>query len=164
MTRILVFVIAQLLVSGYALLRGGWPERAVAIAMIAAAVGTGLISPYASPDFRHVVTALLVIDLTFLGVVAAVALLADRYWPMWLAAVQVNAVAIHGVRVYEAQLVPYAYAWAAAKASYLMLAILAVGVWRHVQRERGSGIEAGWTFQRRNRESAASGTDIKGRP
>lgn len=162
--RILLFVIVQLLVSGYALLRGGWPERAVAMSMIAAAVATGLISPYASPDFRHVVTALLAIDLAFLGVVAAVALSADRYWPMWLTAVQANAVAIHGVRVYEAQLVPYAYAWAAAKASYLMLAILAVGVWRHVERERAFGTEADWTFRRRNRESPASGTDVEGRP
>ena len=154
--RILIFIVVQLLVSGYALLRGGRPERAVAIAMLAATVATGLISPYRSPDFTHVVVALLMVDVVFLAAVTAVALLADRYWPMWLAALQLNAVAIHGVRVYDPELVPYAYAWAAAKAAYLMLAILVVGVWSREERRRTAGVEADWTYRRHRRESAAA--------
>jgi hypothetical protein len=157
--HILLFAMFQLLVSGYALFRGGAPERLVALFMVVAAVATGLMSPQGPPDFTRLVRALLMIDLAFLVAVMAVALFADRYWPLWIAALQLTTLAVHGVRVYDPTLVPYAYAWTVAKAAYLMLFLLIAGVWRHEARTRSGRAEYDWTAERRRcelRESRSS--------
>lgn len=158
--HILLFATFQLLVSGYALFRGGAPERIVAIAMVVAAAATGLISPGSAPDFSRLVRALLLIDLGFLIAVLTVALFADRYWPLWIAALQLTALAIHGVRVYDPTLVPYAYAWTAAKAAYVMLLLLGAGVWRHAARAAAGHAEYDWTAARHSaKRGSPSGRD-----
>src|SRR3546814_4609403 len=55
---------------------------------------------------------------------------ADRFWPMWLAAFQLVAVASHGASAYNPGILPVAYWWIVGKISYPMIAILVIGTLR----------------------------------
>lgn len=141
--RASLFLPAVVVTCIYAWRRGGGPERATALLVIGATAAT-VILPQAS--FRHVVIELLLIDLLLLGGLICVALIADRFWPMYFAAVHLLSVAAHGVRAYDPLILPDVYARVGGELAYLTLAILAVGTWRHGRR----GDDCDWSWQVRN--------------
>lgn len=144
MVRIAVFYVTLIVLVAFALRRGGAPERTVAWMMFAAAVATSLAALLPGIGFAHVPLGVLAIDLGLLAGLCAVVVYADRYWPIWIAALQFLAIAIHGVRAYDPKLVPLVYAWAIGEIAYPMFALLAIGVVRHKRREALNGPERGW--------------------
>lgn len=138
--RSLIFLVAAVPTCLFAVRRGGSPERIVAALICLAVIATSLIPPH---TWRGVVAPLLVIDAAMLAGLVGVALFADRFWPMYFAAVQLLTVGVHGVRAYDASVLPSVYARLAGELAYLTLAILAIGTWRHVKR----GPEADWSWQ-----------------
>jgi hypothetical protein len=144
MLRIAFFSITLVAVVGYALWRGGGPERAVAGLLLAATAATILARP-AGPLFNDVEIGVLLVDgALFLGLLA-VAVRAERYWPLWMTALQGIAVAGHGAKAVNPNVIPFAYAVLLAFWAYPMLALLAVATWRHRQRLKRFGIDRSWT-------------------
>ncbi len=150
MTHIYVFNILQALVCLYALTLGGWPERATAVILLCASVATIVLPFDPSTSFRSVETLELVIDVTLMGGLMAVALLANRFWPLWLAALHLLAVGIHGVKGFDPALMPWMYAQAGGKLAYPMLVLLAAGVLRHRLRLARYGSDPDWSPPWRN--------------
>ena len=154
MLRIFVFNALLLVIAGYAFWRGGAPERVVGGLMIAAALATAAVSYLTRADFAQIVLWLLVVDTLFFLGLCTVAATADRYWPLWIAALQFDALAIHAVRGYDAKLISFIYAMSSGQIAYPMLVILAWGTLRHRQRERLGGPEPGWTKRERRQAPA----------
>jgi hypothetical protein len=149
---IIAFGVSQVLASGYALWRGGAPERSVALMLLAAAFASWSI-PFGHMSFHSVFWPVFWIDLILLIGLTTIAIFADRFWPIWIAACQFMTVAGHGVRAYEPEMWATAYWFIIGSIAYPMLAILVVGAWRH-QRRLLQGREFAWTMQRHRYEQA----------
>lgn len=146
MTHIYVFNFLQGLVCLYALTLGGWPERATAVILLCASVATVALPFDPTTSFHRVETLELVVDLTLMAGLMAIALLANRFWPLWLAALHLLAVAIHGVKGFDTALMPWMYAAAGGKLAYPMILLLATGVLRHRIRLARYGNDPDWTL------------------
>ena len=124
-----------ILTCGYALYRGGRYERIVALVCFAATVVSMNIHPLQG-RYANVDTGELFVDSAVLLAFVAVALQSDRFWPLWLAGLQLTSSSAHFLKAIEPDLIPHAYAAAVRFWSYPMLLILAVGTWRHARRMR----------------------------
>lgn len=129
----------------YALARGATPERLVAGMMALAALATTVVPVRAGVSYFGLELPVLTIDVALLLGLAALAARADRFWPMWVAALQLLAIAIHGVRLYDQELLPIVYARGVGWVAYPMIALLVAGVYRHRDRVRKAGPEADWS-------------------
>ncbi|RTL14427.1 MAG: hypothetical protein EKK50_15720, partial [Sphingomonadaceae bacterium] len=113
MTHVIVFNALLLIACGYAFLMGGAPERWTALVFVGSAFATFLAPFYDSlRPFRHVEPALLLVDLIMLVGLLVIALRADRYWPLYVSALHLITLAIHGVKAIQPSLVPWMYAGA----------------------------------------------------
>lgn len=149
MLYLLAFYLAQVACSGYAFLRGGAPERAVGGMMIAAALASTLAT-YLHHGFGQVNPIGLTVDAAFMLGLVAVAVCADRFWPMYVAALHLLGLGIHGVRAFDPAILPVIYARAPAAVAYPMLVLLVLGTSRHIRRKRAGLPEHAWAFQRHN--------------
>jgi len=147
MTHILVFNLALALVCGYALLTGGAPERLTALLFIVAGAATYLLPFYHRESYHSVELMALLIDVAMLAGLVGIAAVADRFWPLYISALHLIAIAIHGVKAYQPDLVPWMYAAANAKIAYPMLVLLAIGAMRHRERLVRDGRDPDWSFQ-----------------
>src|SRR5690348_8693069 len=80
---------------GYAILAGGRDERIGAAIMLAGSALT--VAAALLPDFswRTARLGVTLVDLTVLGALLALALRTDRFWPLWMTAFHLIAVATH---------------------------------------------------------------------
>lgn len=114
---------------GYAILRGEGIARIVAI--------TFLLGNYATLALRSqgglyssVEVGGLCIDVLAFAAFAFAALISTRFWPMWVAGLQLTTTFGHVLKAAEPHLLPLVYAVALRAWSYPVLIILAAGVWR----------------------------------
>ncbi len=133
-----LFRILLVLVVLYALVRGGRDERIVALLCIVGAAATiGVISPL-QHRFDDVELGVLLIDGSlFLGFLA-VALRSSRFWPLWVAGLQLTTIVGHGLKGVDTSLFPTAYAAAINLWSYPIILILAIGTWRRYRYTDGA--------------------------
>jgi hypothetical protein len=127
-----------LLICAYAFWRGRSDERiAAATCLLASLVQLFVISP-AVRRYSGVEFGVLAIDLSVLGVFVALALQSERFWPLWVAGLQLTSIFGHLLKAVQLTLLPEAYAGALRFWSYPILLILAIGSWRsHQRRIRG---------------------------
>lgn len=143
--RVLIFNLLQIGATVYALRRGGAPERMVGLALLLGAVGTRLLQSDLVQRFVAVEVGVAAVDVALLAALLAVALLADRFWPLWIAALQALGAGSHLVRLVDGDILRVVYAFLSAIASYPMLAILVFATSRHDRRERVNGPERSWS-------------------
>lgn len=145
MTHIFLFNTLLILCCGYALWRGGAPERIVAAIFLCAGPATYVVL-WAEPEtaYLDVEMAVLSIDTAMLVGLVGLASTANRYWPIWIASLQTVIVAVHGVKAFDPTLVAWTYAVASGKLAYPQLALLALGTWRHRRRQSESGVDRSW--------------------
>lgn len=136
MERVILFNLLLLLASGYAVWRGGGPERIVGISLLLAGLLTRLAYQPFAERFVAVDGGVMMIDLALLAVLLAVALYADRFWPLWLAAFHMLGTGAHFVRGMDHGIEPVAYAILLAAWSYPMILLLIIGTARHDRRKR----------------------------
>ncbi len=148
MLLIVVFNILQLSVSGHALVRGGGPERVVALLLLLAAAATLATPMVPGVSYFTMFVAVLWIDLALFVALTAVSAFANRYWPMWMAALQLFAIATHLARAYDPHFWAAAYWLVTTKIAYPMLLLLFVGTMRHRQRLRMGLPERSWSWGR----------------
>src|SRR3546814_17124445 len=101
MFRMAFFAAMLLLASGYAMWRGGAPERAVGAAMLSAYVATLFSHSAFAIRFAQVEVGVLIIDVMLMAILITVALKADRGWPFLLAGLHLTTLGAHAVRMIE---------------------------------------------------------------
>lgn len=132
--RVLIYTAILILVSAYAALRGGRPERiGAAILFVGSFLTLAAYSPAASRFGAMELRVLAVDVLALLGFVI-LALRSDRFWPLWVAALQLIGTLGHAARLLEPGMLPTGYAFILAVWSYPMLAIIAAAVWQRDRR------------------------------
>lgn len=146
MTHVMLFNAVLVLACGYAFWVGGAPERWTAIVFAGAAAATFIAPIYNTVHpFSRVEPMLLAVDLVMLGALIAIALRADRFWPLYVSALHLITIAVHGVKAFQPSLVPWMYAGASSKIAYPMLALLAIGALRHRHRLARFGSDRDWS-------------------
>jgi len=133
-THQIVFRALLITSCGYALWRGHRDERIVAVVCLAATVVSRLTNAPVSVRYTGVETSLLLIDLAVLATFVFVALRSRRFWPLWVAGLQLTSSTAHLMKAIDQHLLPIAYGAAVALWSYPILIILAVATWRGQRR------------------------------
>ena len=129
-----LFRILLALVALYVLVRGNRDERQVGVIFVVGVIATELVLPAPAFRFAGVETHLLLVDLAvFLGF-TWVALRSERFWPLWVAGLQLTAIFGHVLKAVDVNLFSRAYAAALLFWAYPMLLILALGTWRGQRR------------------------------
>jgi hypothetical protein len=133
--RVTFFWLLLLASCGYALWRGRKYERIAALVFVTATVLSILGH---SPRLRYVEIEVtdLIVDTAVLFAVIAIALASDRFWPLWVAGLQLVLSLSHLMKAIHADMLPTVYGAAERFWSYPILVILLVGAWRQNQRSR----------------------------
>lgn len=125
-----VFLAMLMAALGYALKRGQWAERAgvstIVLGSVLSAIAAHSTAMWHSPE-----TGIFVIDVFVLLTFVTIMARSDRFWPLWITALQIVAVATHIARIVEPQTIPLAYAVAEQLWAYPMLAIITVATIRN---------------------------------
>lgn len=140
----IIFYLSLLTAScGYALWRGDRDARVAAIVcVVATALTVALLTPGPS-RYQFVEGGAMAVDLATLAAFVTLALTSRRFWPLWIAGLQLTASAAHALKLFDQSLVPLAYAAAERFWSYPILLIIAVGAFRAHRREvRNRGLRA----------------------
>lgn len=124
------------LTCGYAFYRGGRYERIVAAVCIIASFATIAVNSPFNRMYMHVESGALLVDLAVLAAFVAVALQSDRFWPLWVAGLQLTTSVAHFLKAIDPHLIPQAYGLAVRFWGYPILIILAIGAWRNDRRRR----------------------------
>jgi len=132
----LVFAPVLLAVCIYAWWRGGADERIVAATCLAGTVATMLAVSPLRQRYAGVEEGLALVDLAVLAGFITVALRSNRFWPLWVAGLQLTTSIGHILKGVDQDLLPRAYGAALQFWSYPILLILAVGTYRNHQRLR----------------------------
>ncbi len=134
-----LFRILLVCVAFYAFWRGRRDERRVGVILVAGVVATTLALSPVHERFAGLEGAVAAVDLVvFLGFLW-VALQSDRFWPLWIAGLQLTTILGHIVRAVDSGLFPRAYGAALMFWGYPIVLILAVGTWRSHRRLRHAG-------------------------
>lgn len=108
-----------------ALLRGGWPERSAAIAMVSAWLGSALaqnIDQQIGPQIG-----VTVIDMLLLALLVGIALVSNRWWPMWASAFHGLGVLLHLAVLLDQKVMGRAYFIGGTVFSFLTVLALLLG-------------------------------------
>lgn len=138
MVRFSIQVALLILVAFFAWKKGGRPERHVAfilVAMLVAVVANAAINGHWTkydgiPWFKAGV------DLIAFVLILAVALRADRWWPLCVASVQLLSVLAHLLRIVDAGLPQLAYAIMERWPYMIAIVITGLGTYLHHRRQQ----------------------------
>lgn len=131
-----LFRILLILVALYALLRGQRDEKNVGIILVVGVIATELALSPINERFSGVEYYVMFVDLAVFGGFLWVALRSDRFWPLWVAGLQLTTILGHVMKLVDESLFSHAYGAALVFWVYPMLLILAVGTWRNSRRTR----------------------------
>ncbi len=97
-----------------------------------------------SAPFSHFMPDIFAQDLLLLAVFTALALRANRLYPLWIAAAQVIVVTTHLVQLCSSQLLPRAYATLVGAPTLLQSVIILIGLAFHARRTSQCGAYPSW--------------------
>lgn len=123
-----------LLITGYAFWRGRTDERVAAATCLAASLVQILVISPTLTRYSGVETGVMLVDLAVFAVFLGIALQSTRFWPLWVAGLQLTTILGHLMKMVESDLLPHAYAGALRFWSYPILVIVFIGAWRTHQR------------------------------
>jgi len=135
--RLILFWLLLHVSCGYALWRGRKYERIAALVFIAATFLSILAHPL-HRSYAAIQISDLVVDSGVLIAVIAIALVSDRFWPLWIAGLQLVDSMSHLMKAVDADLLPSVYGAAERFWSYPILLILFIGAWRQQHRPKSA--------------------------
>lgn len=136
------FYLVLLAVScGYALWRGDRDARIAAIVCLVATALTVLMLTRGPGRYQTVEGGAMIVDLATLAAFVTLALFSHRFWPLWIAGMQLTASSAHALKLVDGSMGPYAYAAAERFWSYPILMIIAFGAFRAHGRERHAAVD-----------------------
>lgn len=121
-------------VCAYAFVRGHGDERVVATVCIAASIASLLVGRPAASAYVAMEYGLLTVDVAALLGFTFVALRSERFWPLWVAGLQLTTLLSHAFKYGRLDLMPEAYAAAARFWVYPIFLIIVIGTWRSHRR------------------------------
>lgn len=132
----LTYFIVLAMVCAYAFYRGQAEARVAASICVIASVSSIIVaSPLATP-YSEVESGIFMVDIAVLVGFTAIALRSDRFWPLWIAGLQLTTIIAHLFKLVDLTLIPQVYAAAARFWVYPIFLIIVIGTWRSHQRSR----------------------------
>jgi len=131
-----LFLLALIIVSGFAFWRGSRDERLIAAMCVVGAAASFLLLRPLATRFQSVETGIMLVDFVVFAGFLFVALRSSRFWPLWVTGLQLTTSLGHVLKGLSPGLLPQAYGAALQFWSYPILLILAVGTWRSYARRR----------------------------
>ena len=128
--RIGLFNLLLLTVVALTWWRGRFDERAAAIICVVGTFMTIFLVEGMDTRFRSVDLSIFLVDLLVLSGFVALALRSDRFWPMWVAGLQLTATSVHLLKIVNPDLMRFVYGAALAFWSYPILLLIAAGTLR----------------------------------
>jgi hypothetical protein len=129
----------------YAIFRGGAPERIGATVLLVGSALTFVAVSGPASRFTSVENGVFAVDVLALLTFLILALRAERWWPIWTAALQTIGTTAHAVKLVDPTVIRWAYAFALAFWSYPMLFLLVIGTWNHQRRLARNGVDKSWS-------------------
>ena len=130
----------------YVAMRGGTPELlGGTIIGVASLLTFAALLVNMADLYRSVEMGVFVVDVMALVAFIALALRADRLWPLCVTALHIVGTAGHAVKLVDPQILPYAYAFALRFWGYPMIALLVLGTWNHQRRLARFGVDKSWS-------------------
>lgn len=139
-----IFVATLFLGVGFALLKGGTPERLVAAIIVAMTIIQPIAHLVIPKQFSNVDIAGVTVDLMAFVGITVIALFADRKWPLWSAALQLLACVAHLVRMISIKVEPLVYATLKATPTVAVICVLIIGTEMHRRRLLRHGVDQSW--------------------
>ena len=125
-----------LAVCAYAFLAGRSDERIVAGICIAATLASNLVVAPLGSRYSGVEGGIMFVDLAAFAGFTWVALRSERFWPLWVAGLQLTTLIAHILKGVQLDLMPQAYAAAARFWVYPIFLIIVIGTWRSHRRRQ----------------------------
>ncbi|KQS04747.1 hypothetical protein ASG11_11215 [Sphingomonas sp. Leaf357] len=142
---VLLFLIWLVLCCGYALLRGGAPERVAAgLLVLSYALGLPVHWMIDAAGYRSAVIGTATIDVLLLVALIVLAWRSTRFWPLWVAGWQLAAIVAHLAKLLDPAMLATGYAIQAQIWAYPMVLATAAGAWRHRDRRRSGDPDPPW--------------------
>ena len=139
-----LYLLLLILCCGYAFIGGGSPERWGAGIMLLGTALTMMARHIGPADYRSIDWGVFSVDLIAMFAFAGLAVLSTRFWPMWLAAMQLDSVLNHLAMASSETVMPWAYAVASKLWAYPMLIMVAWATARHRKRVTLHGSDPSW--------------------
>jgi hypothetical protein len=128
------FRILLALVALYAFLRGSRDERIICTVLVIGVIATHFAWAPVHQRFAGVETDVMAVDIAVFAGFLWVALRSQRFWPLWIAGLQLTTILGHVMKLVDFSLFPRAYGAALMVWSYPIVLILAIGTWRNHHR------------------------------
>jgi hypothetical protein len=136
MIRLILYNSLLLSACGYAVWRGKIDARIVALAFFVGNFATFALRSQLGGGYSQIEVGIFLVDVACLLAFIYAALISDRFWPLWVAGLQLTTSFGHIFKAFDSQLMPFAYAASLRFWGYPILIILVVGVWRSQKRLR----------------------------
>ena len=121
-------------VASYAFGRGRWDERLVAANCVLASIASVIVKSPINQLYSDVELGIFVVDVVALGGFVLVALRSRRFWPLWVAGLQLTSVTSHFLKAIHWDMIPQVYAAAERFWIYPIFLAIVIGTWRGHQR------------------------------
>ncbi|MBV9843091.1 MAG: hypothetical protein JOY99_16425 [Sphingomonadaceae bacterium] len=144
MTHLIVSRGLLLICCGYALLRGGAPERIIAAAYLVSVPATVYALGPLIGRFRGFELGAFLIDFALFIIFVAIALRADRYWTLWVSAMQASSLLGYFLGLLGTSKLNLASAILVQMWFYPIMVTLGIATFRHRLRKRRYGIDSSW--------------------
>lgn len=129
-----LFIVLLISMCGFALFKGGRDERLVALTCVVGTIATHFVLSPLRDRYAAVESGVVVVDVVVLACFIVVALISDRFWPLWVAGLQLTTVAGHFFKAWQTDASPIVYGATLQFWSYPILVILGIGTWRRARR------------------------------
>jgi hypothetical protein len=129
-----IATLSVILACGYAVWRGGGAERLAASLLLVDWLATPLFQVYGAP--ARVQHPILVMDTIVAAALFVIAMMSNRFWPMWMTAFQALELLMHVAMLLDQKVHARAYFVGIEISSYLILLALLAGTWLEAPRGR----------------------------
>lgn len=126
----ILFWTMMLAACGYGFVLGGWEGKATTLVFVLASLATIASNRWVVLNWHQTNMMVLVVDFLTLSAMYLVAARSRRWWPLWVAAFQLNSVTAHIATVISPQFSNLVYQGYEGLWAIPSLLVMVIGVWR----------------------------------